>query len=247
MFSKTTLFILALGSIFLSGCTTVYNPATGKKEVLFIDTKTEISLGKDMSREIGREMKLLKDPLLQERLDKIAKRITAVSDRQDLAYNFNIVDEDEFNAFAIPGGSVYINSGLMAAANDDELAAVVGHEVGHIAARHSVKRLQAALGYQILSSIALGASGQEQILQAIDVVFNVMVLGYSRKDEYLADRLGIKYAKAAGFNPYGMVTFFQKLKKEGKATSLNLVFLSSHPPIDERIRQAEKEISALTN
>jgi predicted Zn-dependent protease len=239
--------ILICCLILLSGCTTIYNPATGQRESLFIDTKTEVSLGSDMAKEISREKKIVKDLKLNERLGNIAKRIAAISDRQDLNYHFYIVDEKEFNAFAIPGGSVYINSGLMQAANDDELAAVVGHEVGHIAARHSVKRLQAVLGYQLLTSIALGVSGQGQVLQAVDVVFNVVVLGYSRKDEYLADKLGVKYAKAAGFNPYGMVTFFQKLKQEGKNTSFNLVFLSSHPPIDERIKQAQKEIAALTN
>jgi len=239
--------ILICCLILLSGCTTIYNPATGQRESLFIDTKTEVSLGSDMAKEISREKKIVKDLKLNERLGNIAKRIAAISDRQDLNYHFYIVDEKEFNAFAIPGGSVYINSWLMQAANDDELAAVVGHEVGHIAARHSVKRLQAVLGYQLLTSIALGVSGQGQVLQAVDVVFNVVVLGYSRKDEYLADKLGVKYAKAAGFNPYGMVTFFQKLKQEGKNTSFNLVFLSSHPPIDERIKQAQKEIAALTN
>jgi len=233
-------------SVFIfSGCTTIYNPATGNRETLFINTQTEVNLGKDMAKQISSDMKLLNDPVRQKRLDEIGKRIAAISDRTDLIYSFNIVKDKEFNAFAIPGGTVYVNDGLLDAASDDELAAVLGHEVGHIAARHSVKRLQAVLGYQLISSIALGLTGQGQVLQAVDVVFNVVTLGYSRKDEYLADKLGVKYSKAAGFNPQGMVTFFQKLKAEGKNTSLQLVFLSSHPPIDERIKQVEKEIAAL--
>lgn len=239
--------ILICGLIILSGCTTIYNPATEQRETIFIDTDTEVSLGLDMAREISREMKIVNDLNMSKRLEKVAKRVAAVSDRQDLNYHFSIVDEKEFNAFAIPGGNVYINSGLMEAANDDELAAVVGHEIGHIAARHSVKRLQVVLGYQLLSSIALGSGGKQQVLQAVDVVFNVVVLGYSRKDEYLADKLGVRYSKAAGFNPQGMISFFQKLKQEAKDTNFNLVFLSSHPPIDERIKQAQKEISALSN
>jgi beta-barrel assembly-enhancing protease len=239
--------ILICGLIILSGCTTIYNSATGKRETIFIDTQTEVSLGSDMAKEISREKKIVNDLGMQERLEKVAKRITAVSDRQDISYHFNIVNEKEFNAFAIPGGNVYINSGLMDAVNDDELAAVVGHELGHIAARHSVKRLQAVLGYQLLSSIALGASGGKQVFQAVDVVFNAIVLGYGRKDEFLADRLGVKYSKAAGFNPRGMVTFFQKLKQESKGSWPSLVFLSSHPPIDERIKQAQIEISALAH
>lgn len=237
------LFVLIFVLILLGGCTTIYNPATGRKESFFIDTKTEAVLGKDMAKEIDREMKLSGDPMVLERLEKIGKRVAAVSDRTDVSYSFNVVEEKEFNAFAIPGGGIYVNSGLLLAANDDELAAVVAHEVGHIAARHSVKRLQAALGYQLLSSIALGVSGEDKVLQAVDVVFGVVTLGYSRKDEYLADRLGVKYSKLAGFNPQGMVTFFQKLKQEGKSSSFNLVFLSSHPPIDERIKEAGKEIA----
>jgi len=240
MFRKI-IFILAV--FLLSGCTTIYNSATGRRETLFIDTQTEVNLGKDISKQINSEMKLLKDEKMHERLDAIGKKISEVSDRQDITYNFYIIDEKESNAFAIPGGSVYVNSGLITKANDDELAAVIGHEVGHIAARHSVKRLQSVLGYQLITAIALGVSGQDQALQAVDVVFNVVILGYSRKDEYLADKLAVKYTKAAGFNPQGVITFFQKLKQESKNTTLNLVFLSSHPPIDERIKQAEKEIS----
>lgn len=242
---NTVFAILIFAAFFLSGCTTIYNSATGQRETLFIDTQTEVSLGKDMDKQIRSEMKLLNNPRMRERLERIGNRIAAVSDRQDIVCHFNIVKEKEFNAFAIPGGNVYLNSGLIEAANDDELAAVIGHEVGHIAARHSVKRLQAILGYQLITLIALGASAQQQVLQAVDIVFNVMVSGYSRKDEYLADKLGVKYTKAAGFNPYGMVGFFQKLKKEGKNTGFNLVFLSSHPPIDDRIKQAAKEIAAL--
>jgi len=243
IYSAAGLIILFL----LSGCTTIYNSATGRNETLLIDTREEVSLGRGMDKQIRSEMKLLRNPQEQARLDKIGARIALVSDRQDLKYHFNIVDDKEFNAFAIPGGNVYVNSGLIQAANDDELAAVVGHEVGHIAARHSVKRLQAVLGYQLIAAIALGASGQAQVLQAVDVVFNVVVLGYGRKDEFLADKLGIKYAHAAGFNPYGMITFFQKLQKEAKSTNFNLVFLSSHPPIEDRIRQAEDEYARLSS
>jgi len=239
---KIIFFILAF---LISGCTTIYNPATGRKETLFIDSKTEVSLGQDMARQLNSEMKLVTDPIMDQRLQRVAQRVAAVSSRQDVTYKFNIVEDKEFNAFAIPGGIVYINSGLIQAANDDELAAVLGHEVGHIAARHSVKRLQAVLGYQLIASIALGGEEKRQVLQAVDVVFNVVTLGYGRKDELLADKLGVKYANAAGFNPSGMITLLQKIKKESKETGINLVFLSSHPPIEERVKLVEQEIASL--
>ena len=101
------------------------------------------------------------------------------------------------------------------------------------------------MSYQIIMGIALGISGKQGIVKATDIAFDLVNLGYSRKDEFLADKLSVKYAKRAGFNPYGMVTFFEKLKKEAekKGSNFNLVFLSSHPPIEERIKNIEKEIT----
>ncbi len=243
---KVNNFILSTAiSFLLSGCVTIYNPATEKKETLLIGTEQEIALGKDMDKQLQKKLKLLNDSGLQNRLDYIGRMIAQASDRQDVNYIFRIVKDKEFNAFAIPGGFIYVNSGLMDAAQDDELACVLAHEVGHIAARHSVKKLQSAMGYQIILSIALGISGRQEMARAIDIVFDFVSLGYSRKDELLADKLSVRYAKRAGFNPYGMVTFFEKLKKEQerKGPNFNLAFLSSHPSIEERIKNVEEEIA----
>jgi len=231
--------------LLLGGCVTIYNPATEKKEIVLIDTEAEVSLGKDMDRQIRNELKILKDPQRQSRLDYIGTRIANFCDRRDLAYQFAIIKDKEFNAFSIPGGFVYVNSGLIDAATVDELACVLGHEIGHIAARHSVKKLQASLGYQIIMNIVMGTGSKKTVSDALNIVFNLTSLGYSRKDELLADKLAVRYARKAGFNPYGMLTFFQKLKKEAesKGPNFNLVFLSSHPPIEERIKNAEKEIA----
>lgn len=237
------LFILMF--LLLSGCITVYNPATEKKETLLIDTGHEISLGREMDREIQKRLKILKDPQMQYRLNYIGARVSSLSDRGDLTYIFRIVKDKEFNAFAIPGGFIYLNSGLMEVTTDDELACILGHEIGHIAARHSVKKLQAVMGYQIIIGIALGVSGRQSIARAMGIVFNLMSLGYSRQDEFLADKLGVRYAKRAGFNPSGMVTFFEKLKKEAqkRGTNFYLPFLSSHPPLEARIKNIENEIA----
>jgi len=232
-------------SFLLSGCVTIYNPATQKKETLLIDTPNEIALGRDMDKEIRRKMKILQDPKRQNRLDNIGTKVSSFSDRKDLTYYFKIIDDKEFNAFAIPGGFIYVNAGLMDATTDDELACVLGHEIGHVAARHSVKRLQVDLGYEILLNIALGISGQQTMGKAMDIVYGLTSLGYSRKDELLADKLAVKYARAAGFNPYGMITFFRKLEEEAKKKggNLRIEFLSSHPDLEERIKNVEKEIA----
>jgi len=238
-------FLLSFLAILLfSGCTTIYNPATQKKETLLIDTESEVALGRDVDKQMQNKLKMIHDPQRQNRLNNIGARLSGVSDRVDLAYHFRIVNDDEFNAFALPGGFIYVNRGLMDAANDDELAGVIGHEIGHIAARHSVKKLQADLGYQIIMSIALGISGQQEIGKATDLAFNVVSLGYSRKDELLADKLAVKYARKADFDPHGMITFFKKLQREEekKGGNFQLVFLSSHPKIEDRIKNIETEI-----
>lgn len=232
-------------AFLLSGCATLYNPATQKRETLLIDTPSEVAMGSDMDRQIQKKMKILQDPKRQNRLDSISTKVSSFSDRKDLTYHFKIIDDKEFNAFAIPGGFIYVNAGLLDATTDDELACVLGHEIGHVAARHSVKKLQANLGYQIVISIALGLSGQQTMGQAMDIVFNLASLGYSRKDETLADKLAVKYARNAGFDPHGMITFFRKLEKEArnKGGNLHIEFLSSHPNLQERIKNVEKEIT----
>ncbi len=245
--SKIFKFIIVIPVIILlSGCVTIYNPATQKRETLLIGTKGEAALGKDMDLEIRRRLKIINNAYMQDRLERVAQKVAGRSDRQDLSYSFRIIDDKELNAFAIPGGFIYVNSALMNAANDDELACVLAHEIGHVAARHSVKKLQAALGYQIIMDIALGLGGRQEIYKAIDYTFNIVNLGYSRQDELLADKLSVKYAARAGFNPYAAVTFFEKLKEESKKhPQLNIVFLSSHPPIEERIKHIKEEIARL--
>ncbi len=243
---KINSFIISILAFFLlSGCVTIYNPATQKKETLLIDTDSEVALGRDMDRQMQRKLKILQDQEAQYRLNIIGNKVSVYSDRGDLIYYFRIVKDKELNAFAIPGGFIYVNSGLMDKASDDELACVLGHEIGHIAARHSVKRLQSVLGYQIIANITLGISGNQALIKATDIVFDLINLGYSRKDEFLADKLSVKYAKKAGFSPQGMITFFEKLKQEAKnkGPNFNLVFLSSHPPIDERIKNVENQIA----
>lgn len=233
-----TLFALLL----LCGCTTIYNPATGRKETLLINTREEVKLGTDMDKQLRQQMKFSRDSAMLRRVETIGSRLTMYSDRQDLQYHFDVVDDKELNAFAIPGGFVYINSGLVSAANEDELAGVMAHEIGHIAARHSAKALQTQLGYQLIMGIILGSAQSAQNIQSgLNVVFNLVNLGYSRSDEYLADKLAVRYTRRAGYSPLGLITFFRKLESEGSHAP-SLVFFSSHPPTSERIKRVEEEM-----
>lgn len=242
--NRLKILSIPLFLLFLSGCTTIYNPATQKRETLLIDTQSEVALGRDMDKDAQRKLKMSRDPLLEGRLDKIGKAIASVSDRQDLTYTFRIAQDKELNAFAMPGGFIYVNTGLMDKASDDELACVLAHEIGHVAARHSVKRMQAALGYGIIMSIITGVSGQQEIGRATDLIFNIGSLGYSRQDELFSDKLAVKYAKKSGYDPYGMVSFFEKLKEEEKKRGgQRIPFLSSHPDLNQRIEKVKEEIA----
>jgi predicted Zn-dependent protease len=242
---KAVRLILIFFLLAVAGCVTIYNPATQRKETLLIDTKGEVSLGRDMDRELHKKLKFPDEPVMRSRLETLGRKIADYSDRQDLFYTFQVVKDKDLNAFAIPGGYVYVNSGLIQAATDDELAGVLAHEIGHIAARHSVKKLQAVMGYQLVASLALGLSGQGTLSQSLDIVFNLVNLGYSRQDEFLADTLAVKYVRRAKLDPSGIVSFFEKLKEEAqrRGRAEPLVFFSSHPPIEERIKNAQYQIS----
>jgi predicted Zn-dependent protease len=186
------------------------------------------------------------NPLTRLRVSSVGNKIAAVCDRHDLLYHFKAIEDDEVNAFALPGGYVYVTSGLLekVSDNDDELAAVLAHEVGHVVAKHSVKRIQAAMGYNLLSLLIVGATRDAKAQRMADIAFGQILLGYSRQDELLADRLAITYAERAGYNPEGMVTFLQKLKTMQKNRPLRRFFyLSTHPYISERISQARRIIN----
>ena len=240
------ILIVASSLIFATGCATVYNPATQRQEFVFIDSRSEASLGKNLSQEIEKNYEVSKDARFNKILQDTGQRVARFSDRQDIEYHFAVLDNPEINAFALPGGYVYVFSGLMSAATQDELACVLGHEIGHIAARHGAKRMQALYGYQLVRSIAFGESRQD-MARAMDAVANVIVLGYSRQDELEADRLGVRYARRAGYDPEAMIAFLRNLEKRqeerGYAASTIGVFLSSHPPVETRVNAIREEIS----
>jgi predicted Zn-dependent protease len=238
--------LLFLYFFILIGCVTIYNPATGQQESYFISETQEIAIGKNMARDIAATNKTLKDQKKLRYLRRIGEKIAILSDRPDLRYQFYILDEDEINAFALPGGYIFVNRGLIERTSEDELAFVLGHEIGHVCARHSLKRLQASLGMGLLLGIALRNPDYEYIRQGIEVVYNVVALGYSRKDELLADSLGITYSRRAGYDPEASVALLQKLQRESTGPR-PLVFLSSHPEPATRIQNIQKTIQGLNS
>ena len=227
----------------LSGCSPEYNVVTKEQESYFYSTDSEVQMGKSMDKAIKKQFKPAQDPLVQDRVERIGKKIADVCDRKDITYHFAVIEDKEVNAFSIPGGYVYVNTGLMdKISNDDELAGVLGHEVGHIVARHSIKRLQGQMGYAALRLLAAQAPGSSAVGETADVAFTMLLLGYSREDEFLADSLGAKYLKLAGYNPASMISFLEKLgdvNRRSPAREIN--YFKTHPYVPDRIR-AVKEV-----
>lgn len=257
MWKKSFLLIFSLyfllSTVFLVGCATIFNPATGKRESFFINTATEIAIGKNVAKEVLKKYKVLDDAETQKYVRGIGQKVASISDRQDLQYSFTVLDSEELNAFALPGAGVYINKGLTDILNEDEIAACLGHEVGHIAARHSVKRIQGQIGYQLLMAVAVYQVSKKDkklaknVVKGSSAIFELILLGYSRGDELLADKLAIKYVHKAGYSPWGMVSSLKKLKEHSKEKKSwrPLVVFRSHPYLEDRIRVAEAEVGAL--
>lgn len=253
MLRKTFKYIsIGLLLCFMPGCATLYNPATGRKEFIFIDTQTEVSIGQNVANEITKKHRLVTDREINIRVQELGRRIASVSDRKDIEYRFYVLADKELNAVSLPGGFIYLNSGIIEVLNNEELAFVIGHEVGHLSARHAVKNIQANMAYQLIYSVAFAGIGNktagnpQDIAKAIDTIYNLIELGYSREDEYESDKLGVKYAFKAGFNPYASIPALKKIKKEESSEIKVLGYLRTHPYIDDRINALQKNIPLLT-
>lgn len=236
--------------VAISGCaSTEYNIATQKEDILFVSTEREVAMGKSISREVEEKFKPTEDATLQDRIDAIGQKIAAVCDRRDIFYHFKVINDDEVNAFALPGGYVYLNKGLTdKASSDDEIAAVIAHEVGHVVAKHSVKRLQGVLSYEALAVLATIAAEDKSQAYNANIAFGTLVLAYSREDELLADKMGVRYMKKAGYKPDAMISFLNKLEKEKpkKGSPTANKYLRSHPYISDRIRVVREESEGKT-
>lgn len=239
--------------IFLvAGCATLYNPATGKKEFIWINSQTEVALGEGVEAELVKKHPLAREAILQSRVEAIGRRLAKISDRQDIDYKFFVLADEELNALTLPGGFIYVNKGLLNILNDAELAYVLGHEIGHVAARHIAKKIQTNMGYQLLLGVAFSAMGGGSagstgaVAQGVDTVYNLIALSYSRKDEFEADRLAVKYTLRAGFDPYASLAALEKIKKEEGPNWKILSYFRTHPYVDERISALKTAIPQLS-
>jgi len=207
-----------------------------------ISDKQEVSLGKQINQQLlaQGQVRISRNAALNSYLNQIGQRLVKSSTRPNIPYTFQVVNDKQINAFATMGGFVYINSGLMAKAdNEAELASVVAHEIGHIASRHAIEQMrEVAISQGLLSAAGL----EREALVNIGVQLAVN-LPNSRGDEYEADELGLANLQKAGYAPIAMVNFMRKLVNQGGSVP---TFLSTHPAAGDRVKILEKEIDPKT-
>ena len=221
------------------------NLATGQEETILISEESEIKMGESLSKQVEAKMKLDPNYTNQEKVAAIGQKLAEVSDRKQLVYHFKVLNDDKENAFALPGGYVYVYKGLLEKMKtDDQIAAIMAHEMGHICAKHSLKRLQDSLGYQLLRIMVSQGANDNYTRYRANEAINQLMLSYSRQDEFEADRLAVKYLKKAGYKPNAMIDALNVLLNstmEGSAKPKQYWY--THPYLAARIGEVRKEIT----
>ncbi|NOX37498.1 MAG: M48 family metalloprotease [Calditrichaeota bacterium] len=230
-------FLILLGLAFLLGC--AVNPVTGKRELILLSEADEIQLGIQTDRQLVQMYGIYDDPELQLYIQQLGQKLAALSHRPHLDYQFKLTDTPVINAFAVPGGFVYITRGILAYLNSEaELAGVIGHEIGHIAARHSAKQYTRIQLAQL--GLGLGAMLSEQFARfsgLAEIGLGLLFLKFSRDQEKQADELGVEYAARAGYDASEMANFFLTLDRmtpEEQKGGLPSWF-STHPNPRDRV------------
>lgn len=248
---RNLLAVLASGAALVA-CSE--NTATGRSQFAVAPDELLQQMADEAWADLSKQAPVAADPALQARLARVGQAIVKASGRTDLDWEFVVFDRPEINAFVLPNGKVGAFRGLMEfARDDDELGGVLGHEVGHVLARHAAERVSqemaVQLGVSVLQTIlANGEYGQHagEIAGALGMgaVYGV-ILPYSRSHELEADRLGVDLAQRAGFDPAGAVRFFERMAIEGRKQPEAPEVLSTHPADERRLAVLREAVAAL--
>jgi beta-barrel assembly-enhancing protease len=224
------------------------NRDINKGSINFFSLDKEIAMGRQLAAEIERQVKLNEDPTINEYVNRVGQNLVRNSDAK-VPFTIKVVESDEINAFALPGGFFYVNTGLILAADDEsELAGVMAHEIAHVAARHGTKQASKAelINFASIPLIFMGGVGGFALRQAAGFLIPMQFLQFSRKDEAEADYLGGQYLYKTGYDPVAAVSFFEKLQAQEtvKPGTVSKLF-STHPPTGDRIAMSKKNIDVL--
>lgn len=262
MMLRPAVLIVLLLATGIHGCST--NPVSGKKQASLMSEEREIATGRKFDPRVRKQYGVYDDSELQAYVSRIGKQLAAQSHRPNLVYRFTVLDSPEVNAFALPGGYIYITRGLLAYLNSEaELAAVLGHEIGHVTAKHAVRRyttsMAANIGYTI-GAIFIPELANRNAAQLFNILGSALISGYGREHELEADRLGAEYLAQVGYDPQAILGVLGILKNqeefekeraevEGREPRVYHGVFASHPSADKRLQEvvAESGISTAAN
>ena len=251
------LIVLLAPAIVLGGCAT--NPVTGKSDFVLMSEEQEIALGAQSHKEILKQYKVYEDPGLQAYVETLGQTLAAQSHRSNLDYRFTLLDSPQVNAFALPGGYIYVTRDILAFMNnEEELAGVLGHELGHVTARHGVRQQSAQTAAGLLGILAAVATGSGEVAQLSNQLGGALVSGYGRSHELEADRLGAEYLARADYDPEMMLEVIgilknqeefeiQRAKEEGRQPRIYHGVFSTHPRNDQRLQEVVRAAEVYAN
>ncbi len=231
----------------MGGC--AVNPVSGHNDFVMMSESQEIAEGRDANPKIIEQYGQYDEQALQAYVQRVGADVAAHSHRSNLIYRFTVLNSTEVNAFALPGGYVYITRGLLAYLNTEaELAAVLGHEIGHVTARHAVRQQSAATATGLLGSVLAAGVGIQGTQDLVNVLGNALLQGYGRDHELEADRLGAEYLARSGYDPHAMIEVIgilknqeefevQRAREEGREPHTYHGVFASHPDNDQRLQQ----------
>lgn len=249
----SAVIITMVAAASLSGC--AMNPVSGMPELALVSVEQEKKIGAEEAKKVQDHMGLLDDRALTAYLEALGQRLAIESPRQDVSYQFHGVDAADPNAFALPGGYIYVTRGLLALANsEDELAGVVGHEIGHVAARHTVQRISKQGPFAVVFGIASGVTGLVSpfvgnLIGGVgDFTQSLIFSPYGRGQEKEADRVGQEMSAKAGWDPAGLPRFLSTLEREVELMSKEPQrhsFFDSHPATPDRVAKTTEHAKQL--
>ncbi len=223
----------------------VAGSTTGCKKFNLLSKDEEIRIGREGSAEIEKKIPLSRNPADIALVEKIGQKLVAANNLKNWPYTFKVIEDREINAFALPGGPIYIHRGLLdlTEGNEDELACVIGHEMGHIENRHAAKMYSQG----ILADLAIIFGTRGQVATAADIIKVFGQMRYSRDNEYESDSFGLRTAYKAGYDPNGMIRFFTKMQRKEASGNKDVIEnnLRSHPLTSARIDRAKREIAKI--
>jgi len=232
--------VLCIILCICGGC--AVNPITGQSELMLISEQQDIAIGRKYAPEVERQMGgRIPDEGLQNYVDGVGQRIACVSHRPELEYHFVALEDDSVNAFALPGGYIFITKGMLRKLSTEaQLAAILAHEMTHIVARDSSAVMSRQIGVSVLLSAVTSEKTPESVSMVVDLTHQILGLRYSRDDEREADLAGLGYMVAAGYNPYGMVESMQMLENQEQIRPIE--FFSTHSSPENRVAYLQEKI-----